>query len=106
MKGDIMKRNKFLLFLALLFLLGGCAGQETSLGVELLCENALMGNIIDRFGEQVHTEVVDGRHFKVITTADLSNNFYGWVFASAGKIRILAPQEVIAGFETLVKCYQ
>ena len=35
MKGDIMKRNKFLLFLALLFLLGGCAGQETSLGVEL-----------------------------------------------------------------------
>ena len=74
--------------------------------VELLCENALMGNIIDRFGEQVHTEVVDGRHFKVITTGDLSNNFYGWVFASAGKIRILAPQEVIAGFETLMKCYQ
>ncbi|MBO5274179.1 MAG: hypothetical protein J6I45_06155 [Clostridia bacterium] len=30
-----MKRNKFLLFLALLFLLSGCAGQETSLGVEL-----------------------------------------------------------------------
>ena len=34
MKGDII-RNIFLLFLALLFLFGGCAEQETSLGVEL-----------------------------------------------------------------------
>ena len=74
--------------------------------VELLCENPLMGNIIDRFGEQVHTEVVDGTHFKVITTVDLSNNFYGWVFASAGKIKILSPAEAINGFNTLIECYK
>lgn len=74
--------------------------------IELLCENPLMGNIVDRFGEQVHTEVVDGTHFKVITMVDLSNNFYGWVFASAGKIKILSPAEAIKGFYTLIDCYK
>lgn len=60
--------------------------------VTLLCENALMNSIIDRFGEDVATQVVDDSHFSVEATVDLSSNFYGWVFASAGKMRIVEPQ--------------
>ncbi len=74
--------------------------------VELICENDLMGNIIDRFGEKVCTEVVDAGHFKVTTTVDLSTNFYGWIFASAGKIQIKAPAEAIDGFRKLVQCWK
>lgn len=73
--------------------------------VELLCENDLMGNIIDRFGEQVPTEIVDENHFKVTVTVALSNNFYGWVFASAGNIQILSPPEAIAEFRQLLSHY-
>lgn len=74
--------------------------------VELLCGNDLMGNIIDRFGGDVPTEIVDGEHFKVTVTVALSNNFYGWVFASAGNIKILSPPEAITGFRQLLSHYQ
>jgi len=78
----------------------------TECKVELICENELMGNIIDRFGEKVSTEVIDPGHFKVSATVDLSNNFYGWVFASAGKIQIKAPAEAIDGFKRLILCWK
>jgi len=74
--------------------------------VELLCQNDLMGNIIDRFGEQVPTEIVDENNFKVTVTVALSNNFYGWVFASAGNIQILSPPQAIAEFRQLLSHYE
>ena len=74
--------------------------------VELLCENDLMGNIIDRFGEDALTEIMDEGHFKVTVTVNLSNNFYGWVFASAGNIKILSPSEAITEFRQLLTYYQ
>ena len=74
--------------------------------VELLCENELMGNIIDHFGERVSTQVIDNNHFKVTVIVDLSNNFYGWVFASAGRIQIISPQEVVNDFDALIKSWK
>lgn len=73
--------------------------------VELLCENELMASIIDRFGEKVETEVVDGGHFKVTVTIDLSNHFYGWVFASGGKMRILGPEKAVSGFQAMLDSF-
>ena len=68
----------------------------------LLCENALMNSIIDRFGEDVPTQIVDEDHFGVETTVNLSSNFYGWVFASCGKMKITAPQEAVDGFSRMM----
>ena len=76
-------------------------GEEAE--VELLCENALMGSIIDRFGEDVSVQIVDKEHFKVTATVALSNNFYGWVFASGGKMRILGPEKAVEGFKTILE---
>lgn len=75
-------------------------GEEAE--VELLCKNALMGSIIDRFGEDVAVQVVDGEHFKVNATVALSNNFYGWVFASGGKMRILSPEKAVEDFRAII----
>lgn len=71
--------------------------------VMLLCENAFMNSIIDRFGEDVPTQIVDENHFGVETTVNLSSNFYGWVFASGGKMRITAPQEAVDGFQRMLE---
>ena len=71
--------------------------------VTLLCENALMNSIIDRFGEDAPTQIVDKNHFTVEATIDLSSNFYGWVFASGGKMRITAPQEAVDGFQRMLE---
>ena len=61
-----------------------------------------MGSIIDRFGEDVAVQVVDGEHFKVNATVALSNNFYGWVFASSGKMRILSPEKAVEDFRAII----
>lgn len=79
------------------------SGEECQ--VELLCENELMGSIIDRFGEGVFTAVTDEDHFKVSVTIGLSNNFYGWVFASGGKMRILGPQKAVSDFNRLLDTF-
>ena len=78
-------------------------GEECK--VRLLCENLLMNSIIDRFGEDVATQVVDDNHFSVEATVDLSSNFYGWVFASAGKMRIVEPQEAVKGFHRMLESF-
>ena len=78
-------------------------GEERQ--VSLLCENELMGSIIDRFGVNVPTEVVDEEHFKVTTTISLSNTFYGWVFASGGKMRILSPPRAVNQFNELLASF-
>lgn len=67
--------------------------------VELLCKNELMGSIIDKFGEDVITEIVDCEHFKATVEVELSKTFYGWVFASAGSMKILFPEAAKAGFK-------
>lgn len=73
--------------------------------VELLCENKLMSSIIDKFGQGVHTEIVDEGHFKVIVEINLSGNFYGWVFASEGSMRITSPARVRDEFYGIVTTY-
>ncbi len=73
--------------------------------IKLLCSNKLMNSIIDRFGEGVDTEIVDDSHFAVTTTVDLSNTFYGWVFASAGEMKILEPQEAVEGFRQMLNSF-
>ena len=79
-------------------------GEECE--VELRCENALMNSIIDRFGEDVETQVVDAEHFKVTVTVDLSGTFYGWVFASAGRMRIKGPEMVVKSFQNMLDSFQ
>ena len=75
--------------------------------VELLCNNELMGSIIDKFGEDVKTEIVDSDHFKTTVDVELSKTFYGWVFASAGSMKILSPEVAKDGFkETAQKFFE
>ena len=73
--------------------------------VELLCENKLMSSIVDKFGMDVKTEIVDNEHFKAIVDVNLSGNFYGWVFASKGKMQILAPDRARDEFQGIVDKY-
>lgn len=70
--------------------------------VELLCENKLMGSLIDKFGADFETDAVDEDHFKATVDVALSGTFYGWVFASRGAMRIIAPQEAVDVFQETI----
>ena len=64
--------------------------------VTLLCENRTMRNVIDHFGEDVATEVMDASHFRATVDVAPTPPFFSWVFTFGGAIRIEGPAEVLA----------
>jgi len=59
--------------------------------VTLLCRNELMNYVIDRFGDDVRTEITDEEHFVAAVEVSVSQTFFAWVFQFAGGIRITGP---------------
>lgn len=62
--------------------------------VELLCDNCVMHNVIDRFGESVETRTVDEQHFCATVEVAPSPPFFSWIFTFGGKVQILGPQTI------------
>ncbi len=80
---------------------GMFGGQEQC--VKLLCENSLVGVIIDRFGKDVMIVPVDSEHFHVNVDVAVSEPFFGWIFALGGKARILGPEPVVDRMKEMMK---
>lgn len=70
--------------------------------IKLLCENETMNSVIDQFGRDVNTEVVDNDHFAVWATVYPGPTFYRWVFGFAGAIRILGPACVVEEYRNML----
>ena len=71
--------------------------------VTLLCENELMQNVLDRFGEETGSELVGDRSFRATVTVVPSSTFFGWVFQYQGGILIESPEEVKTEYELMLK---
>lgn len=69
--------------------------------VTLLCENRTMRSVIDHFGEDVDTEVVDANHFRAVVDVAPIPPFFSWVFTFGGAIRIEWPAEVLAKMKNM-----
>lgn len=79
-------------------------GEECT--VSLRCDNGVMKDIVDRFGEDVKTTVLDDYSFLAEVTVSVSQTFFAWAFAYAGKIRIVGPQKVCADFLRQIEAVQ
>lgn len=69
--------------------------------VSLLCENSLMKHLIDHFGLDVPTEVVDDNHFRAKVLVCASPTFYRWVFGWCGKMKIESPEAVLEEYRQM-----
>ncbi len=76
---------------------------EDPIEVTLLCENSLMKHLIDHFGLEVPTEVVDEDHFRARVTVCTSPTFYRWVFGWCGRMKIEAPSSVVEEYRSLAR---
>ncbi len=72
----------------------GMYGGEV-LTVTLLCENAMAGPIIDRFGKDVHLVPVDETHFRTRVSVVASEQFLGWVIALGRGVKIIGPDVLV-----------
>ena len=62
--------------------------------IKLKCDNSLMKTIVDRFGEDVETHLLDDKSFMVTAEIAVGPPFFSWVFNYCRKIQIIEPQSV------------
>ena len=70
--------------------------------VKLLCDNDMSGVIIDRFGKDVPMLRSDEGHFTVNVNVAVSGQFFGWVTALEGRVKILEPESVVTGMKKIL----
>jgi len=71
--------------------------------VTLACDNGMMKHVIDRFGEDVNTDIVDAEHFIAHVSVPASPTFFAWVFTFGGGIRITAPEDVAESYREMAR---
>ena len=71
--------------------------------VTLHCENSMMKHVIDRFGEDIKTRILDEQHFTARVSVPASPTFFAWVFTFGGSIKITAPEDVAASYRDMLK---
>jgi len=62
--------------------------------VHLSIERPLIGTMLDRFGADVPVEPMDEETLALFAPVCVSPPFFGWVFQFAGRVKILAPDDV------------
>ena len=62
--------------------------------VHLSFERQLIGMMLDRFGADVPVEPMDEETLALFAPVCVSPPFFGWVFQYAGRVKILAPDDV------------
>lgn len=71
--------------------------------VVLRCDNELMQNVLDRFGEETETVIEDEKTFSAYVTVVPSSTFFGWVVQYKGGIVINQPADVKIEYENMLK---
>jgi predicted DNA-binding transcriptional regulator YafY len=74
---------------------------QTEEEVMLRAQNARMQNILDRFGEDTKTSVVDDNTFRAEVVVVPSSTFFSWVMQYKGEILIEAPEHVKRAYEDM-----
>ena len=89
-------------------LFGMYAGDETKVTIE--AENRLVSGFIDRFGKDIIIAPVDDDHFRTTVTVAVSKQFFGWIMAIDGDVKVVAPNTVVeqlkAEIERLAEKYR
>lgn len=63
---------------------------------ELICENDLLEQMLDRFGENVKLQKYDDGHFILHTDAVIGDGLAAWVMQYGSRVTVKAPNELIA----------
>ncbi len=71
--------------------------------VELRCHVCTMKYLIDNFGDDFASDVIDENTFKANVYVCPSSTFYRWIFGFGGNIKILGPERIVEEFKDLLR---
>ena len=71
--------------------------------VSLICENRLIGVILDRFSTNVMIIPEGSSHFRVNVLVSVSPQFFGWLFGLEDNVELIAPQKAAEEYRRKLK---
>ena len=80
---------------------GMFAGEEET--IQLLCDNPLIGVIVDRFGSDVALRPYDDTHALARMNISVSPQFFGWLAGLSGRVTIHSPQSVADSYKAYLQ---
>ena len=75
----------------------------TPTAVKLQFQEALADSAVDKFGSGILMIPQSGGTFTLTVTVDVSPTFFSWVFSFAGRVKILAPQNVLDEYREMCR---
>ena len=76
-------------------------GEKTV--VKMIFHRDMMDTVIDKFGKDVKTEIIDDDHFRVIEKIAISPQFYGWIFGLGENVMIEYPLPIAKQMMDMLK---
>ena len=78
----------------------GMFGKKVSTTVDLEFDNGFVGIMIDRFGKEMPIRPAKKEGWsRTHVDVFISDQFYGWIFAMGGKVRITGPESIVSDFK-------
>lgn len=62
----------------------------------------MLSDMYDKFGDDIRIRKVDEATYMVAVTIQVSKTFFAWIVGTQGKVRIQAPEKVVAKFSDFV----
>lgn len=72
-------------------------GEEEK--VTIWFDRFLIGVVLDRFGSDVDLRVYDDGSFYIITTLQISSQFFAWIAGFGNRCKIMSPQNVVQDYQ-------
>lgn len=60
--------------------------------IELCCDNRLIDDILEKFGEDIPIKIFDENHFIFKADAELSNGLVSWIMQFGAEIKVVSPK--------------
>lgn len=80
---------------------GMFAGEEQT--IQLLCDNSLIGVIVDRFGSDVALRPFDDTHALARMNIAVSPQFFGWLSGLSGRVTIYSPKAIETAYRNYLQ---
>ena len=67
--------------------------------VTLVCENAVLKEILEKFGLNTPIKYKNRTHFTAKVKVGITPEFWGWVFQMDGAVKIVAPKKILKAYQ-------
>lgn len=64
--------------------------------IELCCDNKLIDDILEKFGDEIPLKIYDKDHFTFKADVELSNGLISWIMQYGADIRVVSPKSLSA----------